>query len=49
MILTATWCFAAYCTDSHQSSWCLANVAQIITMLADPFFFPLHEAKKKRE
>jgi len=29
-----------YMSDSHASVWCLANVAQVVTMIADPYWFP---------
>ena len=47
-VLTATWSYAFLYTDSHQSAWCLANMVQITTMLADPFFFSGHDKQKER-
>lgn len=38
-VLMATWTYAFLFSDSHQSSWCLANVLQIISMLLDPYIF----------
>lgn len=38
-VLTATWLIGFF-SDSHASVWCLANVAQTVTMLADPYWFP---------
>ena len=38
-VLCATWTVGLL-SDSHASVWCLANVAQVVTMLADPYLFP---------
>ena len=38
-ILVGTWCVGAL-SDSHASVWCLANVAQGMLMLADPYLWP---------
>jgi hypothetical protein len=35
-ILVATW-IVGYLTDAFSSMWCLTNVFQIVTMLADPY------------
>eukprot|EP00005_Dracoamoeba_jomungandri_P004457 CAMPEP_0174252230 /NCGR_PEP_ID=MMETSP0439-20130205/1791_1 /TAXON_ID=0 /ORGANISM="Stereomyxa ramosa, Strain Chinc5" /LENGTH=686 /DNA_ID=CAMNT_0015332741 /DNA_START=335 /DNA_END=2395 /DNA_ORIENTATION=+ len=39
LIITITW-MIGYLSDSHSSVWCLANVAQIVVMLLDPYLFP---------
>ena len=39
IVLTATW-LVGFFSDSHASVWCLANVAQTVTMLLDPYWFP---------
>jgi len=38
-VLIVAWT-AGYMSDSHASVWCLANVAQVVTMYMDPFWFP---------
>jgi len=45
LILTCTW-FIGYMSDAHASVWCLANVAQVVTMYMDPYWFPRIEYEK---
>ena len=43
-VITITW-MVGFFSESHASMWCLANVVQIVIMVADPYIFPTTEAK----
>jgi hypothetical protein len=49
LIITTTW-LVGYMSDSHASVWCLANVVQAFTMVADTWWFPppMHGSPVKR-
>jgi len=46
LILTVAW-LIGYMSTSHASVWCLANCAQCISMILDPYIFPPQDLSSK--